>query len=363
MATAPPGSRRTAATCWAAAPARPQPSRHRLSQPRISLGHGATCLPGLGFSLLGTGHKPGPGLLRRRDLSFEPGPQLGLLPRGVLPHRGHLLRRGPLSLASPGLRGRHRIIPLPPYRGYLLRRGLLSLAGPGLRGRHVLLGRSLPRHRLSQPRISLGHGATCLPGLGFSLLGTGHKPGPGLLRRRDLSFEPGPQLGLLPRGVLPHRGHLLRGGPLSLTSPGLRGRHLLLGRSLPRHRLSQPRLSLGHGTTCLPGLGFSLLGTGHKPGPGLLRRRDLSFEPGPQLGLLPRGVLPHGGHLLRGGPLSLTGLGLRGRHLLLGRSLPRHRLSQPRLSLGHGATCLPGLGFSLLGTGHKPGPGLLAAAI
>ncbi len=225
-----------------------------------------------------------------------------------------------------------------------------------------MLGRSLPRHRLSQPRIGLRHGATCLPGLGFSLLGTGHKPRPGLLGRRDLSLEPGPQLGLLPRGVLPHCGHLLRSGPLSLTSPGVRGGHLVLGRSLPRHRLSQPRIGLRHGATCLPGLGFSLLGTGHKPRPGLLGRRDLSLEPGPQLGLLPRGVLPHCGHLLRSGPLSLSRLGLRGGHrivplpphrghllrsgplsltspglrgghLVLGRSLPRHRLSQPRISL------------------------------
>ena len=76
-------------------PRRYVPARSRLQRVRHgSQAHGATCLPGLGFSVFGTGHKPGPGLLRRRDLSFEPGPQLGLLARGVLPHRGHLLRGG-----------------------------------------------------------------------------------------------------------------------------------------------------------------------------------------------------------------------------------------------------------------------------
>ena len=60
--------------------------------------------PGLGLSRLGRSLSR-PGLLRRRDLSFEPGPHLGLLPRGVLPHRGHLLRRGLLSLTGLGLRG------------------------------------------------------------------------------------------------------------------------------------------------------------------------------------------------------------------------------------------------------------------
>jgi len=89
----------------------------------------------LSLGVLGAGLKPGAGLLCRRDLGFQRRPQLGLVPRGVLADLRHLpvrilegpvqlcagrlgsLPRPGLSLADPGLRAGHRIVPL------LLRRG------------------------------------------------------------------------------------------------------------------------------------------------------------------------------------------------------------------------------------------------
>ena len=96
--------------------------------------------------------------------------------------------------------------------------GLRHLLGRGLAGlRHLLgcgrLGR-LPRPRcalpgLAGPGFGLGFGLG-LPRLG--LLGAGLKPGLGLLARLDLRFQPGSQLGLLPRGVLMGLRHLLGRG-------------------------------------------------------------------------------------------------------------------------------------------------------
>ena len=82
----------------------------RLGQPRLGL--------------LGAGLKPGPGLLARRDLRFQPGPQPGLVPLGVLAGLRHLLLRGPAHPVQlrPGRLGR---LPRP-------RRVLPGLAGPGL---------------------------------------------------------------------------------------------------------------------------------------------------------------------------------------------------------------------------------------
>ena len=136
-------------------PARPAPpARGGLRLPRLGQ-------PRLG--LLGAGLKPGPGLLGRRDLRFQPGPLLGLVPRGVLAGLRHLLLRGPahpvqlrpgrlgrlprprrvlpglagpglglgrprLGPGRPGLRAGHRLVPLLPRRGHLLPRGLLGLA-------------------------------------------------------------------------------------------------------------------------------------------------------------------------------------------------------------------------------------------
>ena len=69
------------------------------------------------------------------------------------------------------------------------------------------------------PRLLLGGGL--LPRLGqprLGLLGAGLKPRPGLLGRRDLRFQPGPQPGRLPRGVLARLRHLLLAAPRTRSS-------------------------------------------------------------------------------------------------------------------------------------------------
>ena len=377
-----PAAPRPPAPARPAPPARRRPRLPRLGQPRLSLRRRSTRLPRLGqprLGLLGAGLKPGPGLLGRRDLRFQPGPQPGLSPARhpggpappAPPRPG---APGPAppgpSLGRPGLRAGHRLVPLLPRRGHLLLRGPRLLLGGG---------RRLPR--LGQPRLGL--------------LGAGLKPGPGLFGRRDLRLEPGPQPGLVPLGVPAGLRHLLLRGPAHpvqlrpgrLGRPGLRAGHRLVpflprrGRLLPRG----PRLLLGGGRR-LPRLGqprLGLLGAGLKPGPGLLGRRDLRLEPGPQPGLVPLGVPAGLRHLLlrgpahpvqlrpgrlgrpglRAGPTAssrscraaatcsrarLLGLGgpclrglPRGHRLLLGGGLRLPRLGQPRLSLRRRSTRLP----------------------
>ena len=332
---------------------------------------GGLRLPRLGLprlGLLGAGLKPGSGLLGRRDLRLEPGPQPGLVPLGVPAGLRHLLLRGPAhpvqlrpgrlgrlprpcrvppGLAGPGLgpgrprlRASHCLVPLLPRRGHLLLRGPAHPVQlrPGRLGRFPLL---------SQPRLSL---RTRLPRL---------SPGP--LGRRDLRLEPGPQPGLVPLGVPAGLRHLLLRGPAHPVQlrPGRLGRF---------PRLSQPRLSL---RTRLPRLS-----------PGPLGRRDLRLEPGPQPGLVPLGVPAGLRHLLLRGPahpvqlrpgrLGRPGLRsghrlvpllprrgrplLRGPRLLPGGGLRLPRLSQPRLSL---RTRLPRLSPGPLGRRDlrlEPGP-------
>ena len=85
----------------------PRPLFGALSRPRFGLG-----LPRLG--LLGAGPKPGPGLLARLDLRFQPGPQLGLLPRGVLMGLRHLPRAcATCSAAADSAASRARAAPCP----------------------------------------------------------------------------------------------------------------------------------------------------------------------------------------------------------------------------------------------------------
>ena len=144
-------------------------------------------LPRISLGPLGAGLKPGPGLLGRRELSLEPGPQPGLVPLGVPAGLRHLLLRGPahpvqlrpsrlgrlprprrvlpglggpglglghprLGPGRPGLRAAHRLVPLLPRRGHLLPRGPRLLLGGGLR-----------RQRLGPPRLSLRCRSTRLP--------------------------------------------------------------------------------------------------------------------------------------------------------------------------------------------------------
>ena len=162
-----------------------------LGQPRLSLRRRSACLPCISLSALGTGLKPGPGLLAGRDLRLQPGPQLGPVPLGVPAGLLHLLLRGPphpvqlragrlgrlprprrilpglagpgLGLGRPRLRACHRLVPLPPRRGRLLPR-LLGLCLRGLpRGHRPLLSGGLRRQRLAQPRLSLRRRSTRLP--------------------------------------------------------------------------------------------------------------------------------------------------------------------------------------------------------
>ena len=171
-----------------------------------------------------------------------------------------VIRAGRLGLGRRGLRAGHRLVPLLPRRSQLLLRGPRLLLGGGLR---------LPR--LGQPRLGLPRGQARLPRISLGLLGAGLKPGPGLLGRRELSLEPGPQPGLVPLGIPAGLRHLLLRGPahpvqlrpsrlgrlprlgqprISLPglpdreSPCLLGPRLLLGGSLRLPRLGQPRLSL-----------------------------------------------------------------------------------------------------------------------
>jgi hypothetical protein len=144
-----------------------------------------------------------------------------------------IIREGRLGrVLRPGC-----VVPLPPRRGQLFLRRPRLLLGGGLR---------LPR--LGQPRLGLPRGQARLPPISLGLPGAGLKPGPGLFRRRDLRFQPGPQPGLVPLGVLAGLRHpLLRGpahpvqlrpgrlcrlprlGQLRLDLPGLAGRGLGLG--------------------------------------------------------------------------------------------------------------------------------------
>jgi hypothetical protein len=157
----------------------------------------------------------------------------------------------------------------------------------GLPGRLVIVGVGGLQFSLAVVRAcrlgSLPRPARVLPGSAGPGLGFG-RPG---LRGAD-GLVP-----LLPRLVplLPRPGHLLLSGPFGLGGPSLRGlpfgRGLLLGGSLRRQRLGQPRLGLQRRSTRLPGLGLGPLGAGLEPGPGLLCRGDLRLE----RGLVPRGVL------------------------------------------------------------------------
>ena len=97
-----------------------------------------------------------------------------------------------LGFGGPGLCASDRLVPLLLRRGHLLLRGPLGLGGPFLRGLGLLLGGSLRRQRLGQLGIGLYRRGARLLGIGLGLFGTGPKPGPGLLCRRDLRFEPGP---------------------------------------------------------------------------------------------------------------------------------------------------------------------------
>jgi hypothetical protein len=280
-----------------------------------------------------------------------------------------------LGLGGPGLRGGYRIVSLLPRRGHLLLRGLSC-------GRRFLFGGRRRPHRLGQPRLGS--------------LGTGLKPSLGFLCCRDLRFESGPQLGLVPRGLLadlrylllrgpadlvqlragrfgrfglrgghrivsfpPRRGHLLLCGPLGLGDPRLRrqvrGRRLLFGGRCRRYRLGPPRLGLGRSRARLSGLRLGPLGTGLKPSLGFLCCRDLRFESGPQLGLVPRGLLADLRYLLLRGPADLVQLraGRFGRFPRPGRIPPgirrrRYRLGPPRLGLHCRGTRLPGLRLSPL---------------
>ena len=89
------------------------------------------------------------------------------------------------------MRAGHRLVPLLPRRGHLLLRGPRLLFGGGLR---------LPRR--GQPRLSLCRRSTRLPRISLGPLG-----------RRDLRLEPGPLLGLVPRGVPAGLRQLLLRGP------------------------------------------------------------------------------------------------------------------------------------------------------
>ena len=225
------------------------------------------------LGLLGAGLKPGPGLLGRGDLRFQPGPQPGLVPLGVPAGLRRLLLRGPaypvqlrpgrlgrlprprrvlsglghprLGPGRPGLRAGHRLVPFLPRRGHLLPRGPRLLLGGGLR---------LPR--LGQPRLRLRRRSGRLLRLGqprLGLLGAGLKPGPGLLGRGDLRFQPGPQPGLVPLGVPAGLRHLLLRGPAYPVQlrPGRlsrlpRPRRVLSGLGHPRLGPGRPGLRAGH---------------------------------------------------------------------------------------------------------------------
>ena len=65
-------------------------------------------LPPISLGLLGAGLKPGPVLLGCRELRFEPGLLLGLVPLGIPAGLGHLLLRGPAHPVQlrPGRLGR-----------------------------------------------------------------------------------------------------------------------------------------------------------------------------------------------------------------------------------------------------------------
>ena len=150
-------------------------------------------------------------------------------PGRVLPGLG-------FGLGRPGLRARPRIIPLLPRRGHLLLCGPLGPGSPCLRAPRLLLGGGLRLPSLRQLRLGLPRGHARLPPVSLGLLGTGLKPGPGLLGRRDLRFEPGPQPGLIPLGVPAGLRHLLLRSPAAPVQL----RPSRLGR---QPRLSQPRLS------------------------------------------------------------------------------------------------------------------------
>ena len=204
----------------------------RLGQPRLGL--------------LGPGLKPGPGVYRCRDLRFEPGAQLGLVPLGVPAGLRHLLLRSvahpvqlrPSRLGRPRLRAAHFLVPLLARRGHLI-----------LRGPRLLLGGGPCRQRLGEPCLSFSRCSPRLPRIGLGLIGAGLKPGPGLFRCRGPRLEPGAQLGLVPLGVPAGLRHLL----LRSVAHSVQLRPSRLGR-LPRSRRVVPSLvslGLGLGEPCL----------------------------------------------------------------------------------------------------------------
>ena len=156
--------------------------RAALRPPRSGLRTPLAARPGPARRPGGPGSPAGRGLAGPVQLrAGRPGrlPRLGcVLPGTAGPGLGlaRLILRGPLGLGDPCLRGL-------------------------LRGHGVLLGGSLRRQRPGQPGIGLLRRSARLSGLSLGLLGAGLQGGPGLLCRRDLRSEPGPQPGLVPRGA------------------------------------------------------------------------------------------------------------------------------------------------------------------
>ena len=111
---------------------------------------------------------------------------------------------------------RRRVVRRSGSRGAPAARGAFGLSRGGLPGRLVTVS-------AGTLQLSLG------------VLGAGLEGGAGVFGRRDLRFEPGPQPGLVPRGVLAGLGHLPVGGlagPVQLRA-GRLGRLPRLGRVLP----------------------------------------------------------------------------------------------------------------------------------
>ena len=156
----------------------------------------------LSLGLIGAGLRPGPGVLERRDLRFEPGPQLGLVPGGVLAgpvqfRAGRLGRLpGPGRVLSgvpgPGLGRRRPFLGGPPGLGNLCPRGL-----------GLLLGGCPRRHRLGQLRTGLQHRSTRLPGLSLGPRAAPPERGSRaarILRPGRAAIVPGRRLALPERG-------------------------------------------------------------------------------------------------------------------------------------------------------------------
>ena len=215
--------------------------------PGPAVGHSA--LPCFGqprLGLLGQSLKPGPGVFRCRDLRLSPA-------RSSAWSRS-ASRRACATCSSAAWRTRSSSVradsatrdcaPLTALSRSWSRRGHLLLRGPRL-----LLGGGPRRPRLGEPCLSFRRCSPRLPRIGLGLLGAGLKPGPGVFRRRDLRFEPGAQLGLVPLGVPAGLRHLL----LRSVAHPVQLRPSRLGR-LPRLRRVVPSLvslGLGLGEPCL----------------------------------------------------------------------------------------------------------------